>query len=91
MDVLYNVPNQVIEKFMEQGKKLAFLAGKKVGDITTVTHIVIPIQHEFQTDTEHGKYFYFSVNSYLNIMGICNIRCKCNLQFLFSLTKKILH
>ena len=48
------IPNQVIEKFMEHGNKLGFLAGKKDGDITKVTHLVIPIQKKIQTDTELG-------------------------------------
>lgn len=48
------IPDQVIEKFMEHGNKLGFLAGKKDGDITKVTHLVIPIQKKYHPDTEHG-------------------------------------
>ena len=55
MAVQFNFPNQVIEKFMERGKKLAFLAGQKHDDITTITHIIIPVQREFQPDSQHGK------------------------------------
>ena len=56
MSIQYNVPTQVIEKFKERGKNLAFLAGKKDGDITTVTHIIIPAQRKFQSDIDFGKY-----------------------------------
>ena len=43
---------------MERGKpKLAFLAGhsNNAGDVFTVSHLVIPSQHEYQPDSEFGK------------------------------------
>ena len=52
----FNVPNQVIQKFMERGKNLAFLAGHKDGVNITVSHIILPIQREFLLDKEYGKY-----------------------------------
>lgn len=55
MVVQYNIPNQVIEKFKERGKTLAFLAGHKDGDLITVTHLIIPTQNEFRTDIDQGK------------------------------------
>ena len=60
MVVQYIVPNQVIEKFMERGKpKLAFLAGQTNGDgdVITVSHLVIPTQHEFRPESELGEYY----------------------------------
>ena len=56
MVVQYNIPNEVIEKFRERGKQLAFLAGCKDGNSVTVSHIVFPIQHEYHPDSEFGKY-----------------------------------
>ena len=56
MVVQYYIPNQIIEKFMERGKpKLGFLAGQKIGNVLTVTHLIIPSQHEFRPDSEYGK------------------------------------
>ena len=58
MVVKYLIPNQVIEKYMERGRpSLSFLAGQKIGDVFTVTHLIIPSQHEFQLDSDFGKYF----------------------------------
>ena len=54
----YNIPNEVIDKFMERGKlKLAFLVGdtNDAGNVITVSHIVIPSQHEYQPDSKFGK------------------------------------
>ena len=58
MVVQYNIPKEVIEKFKERGKELAFLAGQKdeAGKIVTVSHLIFPIQQEFRADTEYGKY-----------------------------------
>ena len=56
MVVQYNIPNEVIEKFKERGKQLAFLAGQKEGNSVTVSHIIFPIQHEYQPDRNFGKY-----------------------------------
>ena len=58
MAVQYNVPNQVIEKFMERGKKLGFLAGHKNGNVITVSHLIIPIQQEFRPDIDHGIFLF---------------------------------
>ena len=66
MVVQYFVPNQVIEKFKERGKELAFLAGHKDGDCVTVSHIIFPNQHEFRLDSEYGKYVYQSI--FLNFL-----------------------
>ena len=56
MVVQYNVPNQVIEKFKERGKNLAFLVGHKDGDLITVSHLIIPTQNEFRTDIDRGNF-----------------------------------
>ena len=57
MVVRYNIPKEIIEKFKERGKELAFLAGQKdeAGKIVTVSHLIFPIQQEFRVDTEYGK------------------------------------
>ena len=55
MVVQYNIPNEVIEKFKERGKLLAFLAGNRDGNVITVSHIIFPNQHEFRIDSEFGK------------------------------------
>ena len=59
MVVQYNIPNEVIEKFKERGKQLAFLAGHRDGNIITVSHIIFPNQYEYRIDSEFGKYFKF--------------------------------
>ena len=58
MVVQYNIPKEVIEKFKERGKELAFLAGQKdkAGKVVTVSHLIFPIQLEFRADTEYGNY-----------------------------------
>ena len=55
MVVQYNIPNEVIEKFKERGKLLAFLAGHRDGNVITVSHIIFPNQHEYRIDSEFGK------------------------------------
>ena len=55
MVLQYNIPNEVIEKFRERGKQLAFLAGHRDGNVITVSHIIFPNQHEFRIDSEFGK------------------------------------
>ena len=59
MVLQFNVPEQVIEKFKETGKELGFLAGLEEGNLIIVSHLIIPTQHDFQTDTEYGKYSIF--------------------------------
>ena len=56
MVVHYNIPKEVIEKFKERGKKLAFLIGQKAGDIITISHIIFPIQQTFHPDSEQGNF-----------------------------------
>ena len=55
MVVQYNIPNEVIEKFKERGKNLAFLVGHKDGDLITVSHLIIPTQNEFRMDVDQGN------------------------------------
>ena len=55
MVVQYKVPNQVIEKFKERGKSLAFLAGHKDDHLVTVSHLIIPSQNEFRTEIDQGN------------------------------------
>ena len=55
MVVQYNIPNEVIEKFKERGKLLAFLAGHRDDNVITVSHIIFPNQHEYRIDSEFGK------------------------------------
>ena len=58
MVVQYLVPNQVIEKFKERGKSsLGFLVGHSNGNVITVSHLVIPTQHEFRPESELGEYY----------------------------------
>ena len=59
MVVQYIIPNEVIEKFKERGKKLAFLAGQKDIDIITISHIIFPIQQTFHPDFEQGNFNIF--------------------------------
>ena len=54
--VQFDIPKQVIEKFKERGKKLAFLSGQKDGDITTISHIIFPIQQAFHPEFEQGNF-----------------------------------
>ena len=63
MVVQYNFNDEVIEKYLERGKKLAFLVGHKDDrvDVITASHLIIPTQHDFQieSNTENGNYFIF--------------------------------
>ena len=60
MVVQYYIPNQVIEKFMERGKpKLGFLAGQKIGNVFTATHLIIPSQHDVRQDRKVGNLLKF--------------------------------
>ena len=59
LDITYNVPQKVIETFMERAqmvhkKTLAFLAGHKDGNNVTVSHIIIPTTKE-QSETSKGN------------------------------------
>ena len=54
--VQFDIPKQVIEKFKERGKKLAFLTGQKDGDIITISHIIFPIQQTFHPGFEYGNF-----------------------------------
>ena len=65
----YHVPKQVIDKFTERGKNLAFLAGYIHEDSITVSHMIIPIQFESRSSSS-GKCVFGLIYLFINVIPI---------------------